>query len=115
MARLKDRSANVGLRAALLEHAIEIRDALCGPPTMPIDGRPPAEKSPELDGALWQAFGAPVDQLAAGKEVLIHSYELPDWHVARQEGNLWDTLSWAPTTRCTWPDADGRRGPLVRA
>jgi hypothetical protein len=86
MARLKDGGANIGLRAALLEHAIEIRDAICAPPPTPIDGRPPAKSGPELDAALWQAFGAPVDQLAAGEEVLIHRYDLPDWHPERDAG-----------------------------
>jgi hypothetical protein len=92
MARLKDGGANVGLRAALLEHAIEMRDAICGPPPVPIDGRPRAKASPELDEALWQAFGAPVDQLAGGGEYTFHRYSLPSGHPARHEGNLHDYL-----------------------
>lgn len=92
MARLKDGGANVGLRAALLETATELRDAICAPPRTPIDGRPPATRTPELDAALWEAFSGDVDGLAAGEEVLIHRYDLPDWHPERDAGLPGDYL-----------------------
>ena len=66
--------------------------SICAPPPMAIDGRPPAKSNPDLDAALWQAFSGDVERLVAGEEVLIHRYDLPDWHPERDAGLPGDYL-----------------------
>jgi hypothetical protein len=71
MARLKDRSANIGLRDYLIEYAEEV--------LLPVMGVEPV-------------FVDMVERLKSGGEYSFNRYELPDGHPAQQEGSLHDYL-----------------------